>query len=316
MNTPRSAPPAPDSSVDQAPSNAVNAPEWIDVSPDAPQDLPQDSDTPPVPSGPEAEGQAVGEAEDAQRWQARWGSFKWILLLVAVAGATRWVTWRQSVMYQPPLELSALASPTLSPGASALSAIATGSSSGPASSARATVAPRKIFVHVIGRVKKPGVFEMEAGTRLKDALHWAGGVLPDADLEAINLAEPLEDGRQYRVPQRQSAGHIAASPSTEAPRVQAQVLATPRPSRTTPRAVAGQASPRATSAKAPPAPIDLNRATLEEMQQLPGVGPATAQRILDYRSEIGGFKSVDDLDGVKGIGPKKLDKIRPYALAR
>lgn len=243
-----------------------------------------------------------------------------VLAFVAAILATRWVTWRQAVMYQPPLEVSALSTPSApTPGERALAGAPRTSANASASAPtpRPTVAPRKILVHVIGLVKKPGVFEIQDGARLKDALHLAGGVLPNADLEAINLAEPLEDGRQYRVTQRQPA---SASDAPEPSRAHAerapQVLAraTPRPQAE--RTGASQPGPRRTSAKAPPAPIDLNRADLAQLEQLPGVGPATAQGILDYRNEIGGFKSVDDLDGVKGIGPKKLDKIRPYALVR
>jgi competence protein ComEA len=186
----------------------------------------------------------------------------------------------------------------------------------PAATVAITPAPKRILVHIVGRVKKPGVFEMASGARLKDALHLAGGPLPNADLEAINLAEPVEDGQQYRVPARQEA---IASATRTAPQVLAappkMASRTPRSARTSTESSSRVPEPKAVIS-ATPAPIDINRATLEELQNLPGVGPATAQKIIEYRDEIGGFKSVDDLDGVKGIGPKKLEKMRPFALVR
>ena len=292
-------------------------PEWIDVSPEpAPRAAPQAA---PEVALPPAEDEAAARA----RWQAMWGRFMWALLLVGAVLLTRWVTWRQSVMYQPPLEVSALSTATPSAGERAL-ALSAGTSAPPAP--RATAAPRKILVYVVGLVKKPGVFELQPGARVKDALHLAGGVLPDADLEALNLAEPLEDGRKYRVASRQTRRAASNEPASEEPAASAgrapQVLAragerprTARASKSEPGSTSRPATRRA-SLKAPPAPLDLNQAGLAELEQLPGVGPATAQRIVDYRAEIGGFKSVDDLDGVKGIGPKKLEKIRPYALIR
>ena len=301
MNAPHFAPPPsePLAPQPQPPPEAtpeaqeVEAPEWIDVSPEvSPQ--PPTSEHAPLASRA-ASDEARGEEESQARWASRWSTWKWLLLVAAAIGVTRWVTWRQSVMYEPPIQVSALATPM--PSAPIAS---------PVAAASATPAPRRLQIHVVGLVKKPGVFEMPAGSRLNDALRQAGGVLPGADLEAINLAEPLEDGRQYRVAARQSAPNVAAPE----PRRERQVLAAPGPSRPTPRRAA---TPRAASTKAPDAPIDLNRATLIELQELPGVGPATAQKIVEHRDEIGGFKSVDDLDGVKGIGPKKLEKIRPFA---
>ena len=286
-------PTAPDA-ADTIDAAEAEAPDWIDVSPDAPP-------APDTPGGGDAaQREARAEEESRARWTSRWSRLVWLLALATAIGVTRWVTWRQSVMYEPPIEVSVLATPALSTPAASAS---------PGPSATATSVPKRLLVHVIGLVKKPGVFAVPAGARLKDALHQAGGVLPNADLEAINLAEPLEDGRQYRVSARQSNSDTAVYK----PQRERQVLAAPSPS---PRAPSRNSEPRAASIKAPPSPIDLNRATLIELQQLPGVGPATAQKILEHRAEIGGFKSVDDLDGVKGIGPKKLEKIRPHALVR
>lgn len=293
MNAPRSHPPEPESPApdasnapDAADATEAEAPDWMDVSPDAP----------PAPDA--AQHEARDEEKSRARWASRWNGFVWLLALATAIGVTRWVTWRQSVMYEPPIEVSVVATPAPSTPEERATASAT-----------ATPVPQRLLVHVIGLVKKPGVFEVPAGARLKDALHQAGGVLPNADLEAINLAEPLEDGRQYRVSARQSNSDTA----TAEPQRERQVLAAPVPS---PRAPSRDSQPRAASTKAAPSQIDLNRATLIELQELPGVGPATAQHILEHRAEIGGFKSVDDLDGVKGIGPKKLEKIRPHAVVR
>jgi competence protein ComEA len=115
------------------------------------------------------------------------------------------------------------------------------------------------------------------GARIADALARAGGATRKADLTAVNLAAPIADGEQVVVPRRGAAGVVAA-----------------------PGAAAGAAQ----------GPVHLNTATLEQLDGLPGVGPVTAQKILDYRTEHGAFHSVDELDAVPGIGPARLDTLR------
>jgi competence protein ComEA len=139
-------------------------------------------------------------------------------------------------------------------------------------------------VHVAGEVRSPGVYHLGAGTRVEEALRRAGGPTRHADLNAINLAAKVEDGRQVIVPRRADA---------------------PAPG--------GAASaPAEGGATAPAVPVNLNTATADELGTLDGVGPATAQKILAYRREHGGFGSVDELDQVPGIGEKRLAALRPH----
>lgn len=141
-------------------------------------------------------------------------------------------------------------------------------------------ASRSAVVHVAGAVRHPGVYRLAPGARVQDAVRRAGGATRHGDANAINLAAVLQDGVQIVVPQRVAGGAAAAVATAAAP-------------------------------DAPPAaPVNLNSATAEQLDTLDGVGPATAQKILDYRRQHGGFRTVDDLGQVPGIGPKKLAALR------
>jgi competence protein ComEA len=133
-----------------------------------------------------------------------------------------------------------------------------------------------LLVHVVGAVRRPGLYRLRANARIADALRRAGGATRRADLELVNLAAPLADGTQVVVPRRVRRNAVAAGDD--------------------PAGAAG--------------PVHLNIATLEELDSLPGVGPVTAQKILDYREEHGAFSSVDELDAVPGIGPARLEQLR------
>jgi competence protein ComEA len=138
-------------------------------------------------------------------------------------------------------------------------------------------------IHVAGAVRRPGVYRLPAGARVQDAVRRAGGARPGADVNAINLAAKVADGQQVVVPVRAARG--AAAP------------------------VAGAAG--ATGAPgAGSAPVSLNSATAEQLDTLDGVGPATARKIIEWRTQHGGFRSVADLAQVPGIGPKKLASLR------
>ena len=139
-----------------------------------------------------------------------------------------------------------------------------------------------VVVDVAGAVRRPGVYRLEAGARVDDAVRRAGGPTRRADLASVNLAAKLEDGRQVLVPVRAPPGGRATT------------------------AAGGAAG----AAAAPGQPVNLNTATLEQLDTLTGVGPATAQKILDYREQHGGFSSVDELDHVPGIGPGRLAALR------
>jgi competence protein ComEA len=139
----------------------------------------------------------------------------------------------------------------------------------------------QVTVDVAGAVKRPGVYRLSPSQRVEDALKRAGGPASRADLSQINRAAKLEDGRQILVPLRPSK----SSSATAVP-------------------AAG------TAPAAPSQPLNLNTATLEQLDTLDGVGPATAQKILDYRTEHGGFSSIDELDQIPGIGEKRLAAFR------
>jgi competence protein ComEA len=138
----------------------------------------------------------------------------------------------------------------------------------------------QLLVDVSGAVRRPGVYKLPAGSRINDALLEAGGATAKADLTLVNRAATLTDGQQVLVTEKVSATNTAAAHGGSS---------------------AGGAAV---------APIHLNNATLEQLDELPGVGPATAQRIIDYRTANGPFKTVDELDLVSGIGPAKLAELR------
>lgn len=132
----------------------------------------------------------------------------------------------------------------------------------------------RVVVDVVGAVRRPGLYRLRQGSRIADAVARAGGATDKADLAQVNLAAPLADGEQVVVPRRGAPGAVGGGSST------------------------------------PAGPVQLSTATLEQLDTLPGVGPSTAQKILDYREKHGAFSSVDELDAVPGIGPKRLEQLR------
>jgi competence protein ComEA len=159
-----------------------------------------------------------------------------------------------------------------------------GSNQGPAESqplarfateSGADAARAQLFVHVVGDVRRPGLFRVADGARVADALVRAGGATHRADLSAVNLAAPLADGQQVIVPRRAPPG--------------------------------APVDPGATAAGSK---VSLGIATIEQLDELPGIGPVTAQKIVDFRAAHGGFRTVDDLDAIPGIGPVRIDQLR------
>ncbi|MBI3945434.1 MAG: helix-hairpin-helix domain-containing protein [Armatimonadetes bacterium] len=174
-----------------------------------------------------------------------------------------------------------------------------------------------VVVHVVGCVRQPGVFAFQPGARVYDAVKRAGGAQPDADLEAVNLAARLEDGAQVCVPRkvRSPGQESAASAPASAPagRVALARPAAPPAGRPAGEGTAGRRDGGDTPAKlTSPSQgrVNLNRADARELQRLPWVGPATAERIIQYRETNGPFRSVDELLEIRGIGEKRLADIR------
>jgi competence protein ComEA len=132
-----------------------------------------------------------------------------------------------------------------------------------------------VVVHVVGAVRVPGLYRLARGKRVADAVERAGGATGKADLALINLAAPVADGQQVVVPARAPPGAAAGEGG------------------------GGEAA----------GPVHLNTATLEQLDELPGVGPVTAQKILDYREKHGAFSSLRELDAIPGIGPARLAQL-------
>lgn len=135
----------------------------------------------------------------------------------------------------------------------------------------------RVVVHAAGALVTPGVYRLASGARIADLLDAAGGPLADADVDALNLAQLLADGERVYLPRK---GELV---------------------------VPGGA---AMGSAKPPGPLNLNAATAEELDALPGVGPATASAIIEHRTRAGRFRSVDDLLDVPGIGEAKLERLR------
>ena len=145
--------------------------------------------------------------------------------------------------------------------------------------ATTTTSAGEVVAHAAGAVVVPGLYTLRDGARVADLVAAAGGPTPDADLDRLNLAAPLADGAQVFVPR----------------------LGQPVPPGAT------GSAPGSTSASGP---VDLNLATAADLEALPGIGPATAAAILAERDRRGGFRSVEDLLDVRGIGPAKLESLR------
>ena len=141
---------------------------------------------------------------------------------------------------------------------------------------RAAATPA-LVVHVAGAVRRPGLYRLAEGKRVADAVARAGGATAPADTAAINLAAPLADGMQVIVPRRVAVAAGGGGGAAEA---------------------------------AVPARVSLSSASAAELDALPGVGPVTAQKIVDYRAAHGGFRAVEDLDAIPGIGPARIEQLR------
>ena len=294
----------------------------------------------PEASRPESNGWADwdqqpdwNEVDDWAEWEqadqpgttrsTRWGLSPRVLLLVAVLALVA-VVWGVTQFSAAP-RAEQLASPSAT--AESVQAVGAQQSPGAQGTAQPSANPSKsaqggasgeatVRVHVAGAVNNPGVYTLPAQGRAVDAIAAASGAAADADLDRVNLAGALSDGVQIYVPHRgetaapaqiQPNGGTANAGQGNAANGAAQNGASqggtqPQPARTlTP---AGSAQKGST-------PVNINTATAEELQTLPRIGPAMAQRIIAWREAHGGFRSVDELDAVPGIGPSMLENLRP-----
>ena len=289
----------------------------------------------PAASRPESSGWADwdqqpdwNEADDWAEWEqadqpgttrsTRWGLSPRVLLLVAVLALVA-VVWGVTQFSAAP-RAEQVASPSAS--AESVQAVGAQQSPGAQSTAQPGAHPSEsaqggasgeatVRVHVAGAVNNPGVYTLPAQGRAVDAIAAASGAAADADLDRVNLAGALSDGVQIYVPHRgetaapvqiQPNGGTANAGQGNAANGASQGGTQPQPARTlTP---AGSAQKGST-------PVNINTATAEELQSLPRIGPAMAQRIIAWREAHGGFRSVDELDAVPGIGPSMLENLRP-----
>ena len=152
----------------------------------------------------------------------------------------------------------------------------------------------KIVVHITGAVKKEGVIYLKKGARIVDAIKEAGGETKEADLSQVNLAYELQDGQKIYIPNKNE-------------KVSQYIISTNGETIDSNGANTGNES---TSTSKEGAKVNINTATQNELDGLPGIGPALAQRIIDFREENGNFKSIEDIQNVKGIGDSKFDEIR------
>jgi competence protein ComEA len=175
-----------------------------------------------------------------------------------------------------------------------------------------------VVVHVAGEVNKPDVYTLPSGSRVIDAIKKAGGATSAGSLDSLNLAARVKDGEKICVPSKlqsvtisiappQQAGQPAAPQRVDLPGMTPTAASIPSSSQ--PTSSAGSTS----KFKNPgDGVVNVNTADAAELQRLPGVGPSTAQKILEYRAQIGRFSLPDQMMDVKGIGPKKFERMRPF----
>jgi competence protein ComEA len=257
------------------------------------------------------------EAEPRFRWRLGIRTAALVGVLSLVAGALLW--WQVAANGPVVLPLSSVThdsagqSAAGTPGRESSVPDASGPdkdgtvSSGPASDGKAAdgkdsdgTAARDVVVHVAGAVKKAGVVRLPRGSRVHEAIAAAGGASPESDLDRLNLASTVEDGQKIQVPRRGEAAPAGTSGAAQAD-----------------RSGSSGADAAETDESGGPAgggaggKINLNTATVEELGELPRVGPVLAQRIVDWRTQQGPFKSPEELDAVDGVGPKMLETLLP-----
>lgn len=232
-----------------------------------------------------------------------------LLLLALVLAGTAGTVWRAAGPAPPPARPMARA-PAPGPASREVPAVADEGAAGEdggadrpageaAEGATAGRDGRRLVVHVVGSVARPGVYALPAGARVVDAVSAAGGAAGDAWPDLINLAAPLEDGQRVYVPSEKDARVLAAGGAS--PWEEVSAGGSGRGLRAATALGAGRAGR-----------VNLNRAGVAELDALPGIGPGLAQRIVDYRRAHGPFRRVEDLLRVPGIGPAKLEQLKAH----
>ncbi len=150
-----------------------------------------------------------------------------------------------------------------------------------------TATPRPLLVYVSGAVARPDVYTLAPDSIVKNAIEAAGGATAQADLTRLNLARSLQNGEQVYVPQKGEESPPPPPASVEAP-----------------------ATPQSALSTQPGSKLNINTATAAELEQLPGIGPVLAQRIVEYRTANGPFESIEDVKKVSGIGEAKFEQIK------
>ncbi len=153
--------------------------------------------------------------------------------------------------------------------------------SGQAVTLRPVPTEKPLVVHITGAVPRPGVYALAQGSRVQDVISAAGGFLAEAEKTGINLARALEDGEQLDIPYMEGASPVILD-----------------------------ALPAATEASSSAELININFASQAELESLPGIGPTTAQKIIQYREENGSFLTIEDIINVPGIGPGTYERIK------
>ena len=236
----------------------------------------------PLPSRP---GPSRPFSEVARAWLEWFGVTRLAvtaLAVLAVGAGGFWLLRSPAATIESALPYASRGGPT----AAISSSTSTAPVAGVAVASSTSVPSPALIVYVAGAVLSPGVYQVPGNARVQQAVLAAGGAVADADLDAMNLAAFLRDGDRVYVPHKGAA-------------VPAVVGAT-----------SGAPSAGTSGSGHPTAPIDLNRAGAEELDALPGVGPATAAAIVTYRERSGPFASIDDLLKVPGIGPAKVEALR------
>lgn len=175
-------------------------------------------------------------------------------------------------------------------------------------------ADKLVVVHVSGAVNNPGIVRLTEGERIADAIEKAGGATDEADLGKLNLAYVLEDGVKLRIPKigekveegeyvSEGSGEVIEEGATEEKKESDASAGTSSAAATTSKASTASNTKKATV-------VNINKANQEELTTLPGIGAATAQKIIDYRKENGNFKAIEDIKKVSGIGDSKFNQIK------